>query len=152
MLKERRAGRTETVVSVLQSSARQVHRSCIHYSASSKSPCSINFVWRKEVGRAKENGTYKSTVEWPGILDIPHVIWTQDNTNKICHNNRVWVSRVHTEKWKKRSRLPAQVSFHSVPPLVISDFESFCLGLLFEKKSQNIETNIIVWLNSGILN
>ena len=42
----------------------------------------------------------------------------------------------------------------SVPPLeirVTSDLETFCLVLLFEKKSQDIETNIIVWLNSGIL-
>lgn len=61
------------MASVLQSSAQLVHQSCIHYSASSKSPCSINSVWRKEVGRAKENGTYKS-MKWPGILDIPHAI------------------------------------------------------------------------------
>lgn len=74
LLRSKRAGWTETVVSLFQRSAQLVHRRCIHYSASSKPQApSILHGEKKWGGQRKIVHTYKSMTEWPGLLAIPHV-------------------------------------------------------------------------------
>ena len=89
---------------------------------------------------------------WSGLVGWKYLLSFQDEANELCHN-RVWISSPPKKVEKGHDYLHHHMII-SVPPLeirVTSDLETFCLVLLFEKKSQDIETNIIVWLNSGIL-